>query len=115
MSAIEMLTFESMEMTLSYKAHLTQETEVRALRVPQIKGLSPSPGYIDACAPLRSPMQLLQDARRDTSKFHAQAAEEKERSSSSEAVGSTEEKHAAIARVSRFLGATKDTAKGLGR
>lgn len=105
MSPLTPLKFESMEMTLSYKAHLTQETEVRALRVPQIKGLSPTPGYIDACAPLRSPMQLLQDARRDAPKFREQVADQKIR----------EEKHAAIARVSRFLGPAKDTGKGLGR
>jgi len=91
------ITFQSVEMNLSYAHHFTREQEVMSLRVPKVDGLSPSINYINACAPLRSPMEMIANARRDAPKFKEQA----ERNTA------LAEKRAAIERVSCFLGEPK--------
>lgn len=99
------ITFQSVEMDLSYKEHVQREQDALALRTPKIEGLSPSIQYIEICAPLRSPTALMEDARRDAPKFKKEAQQK----------AKLEEKRAAVERVSRFLGASKTKIKTLGR
>jgi len=99
------ITFQSAELNLSYKEQVERENEALAMRTPKIEGLSPSIEYITICAPLRSPMALMEDARREAPKFKEEAERKAEQ----------EEKHAAIERVSRFLGQSKTQSKVRGR
>lgn len=99
------ITFQSVEMTLSYKEQIKREEYAFSLRTPKIEGLSPSIEYITLCAPLRSPTALLEDARRDAPKFKEQA----------EHIRAIDEKRTAIERVSRFLGGTKTKSQDRGR
>lgn len=116
------ITFQSVEMDLSYKEHVKREQDALALRTPKIEGLSPSIQYIEICAPLRSPTALMEDARRDAPKYREDAQKIKEQAARvgrrPAALGSAEgdsEKRAAVERVSRFLGASKTKIKTLGR
>jgi len=99
------ITFQSVEMDLSYKAQAKREQEALSLRTPKIEGLSPSVEYIKICAPLRSSTMLMEDARRDAPKFKGEAEQKTK----------LEEKREAIARVSRFLGRPKNKTKDRGR
>lgn len=100
-----MITFQSMELNLSYAHHYAREQDAKSLRIPKVEGLSPSIDYINACAPLRSPMEMITDARRDAPMFKEQA----------ERKLAVDERRAAIERVSRFLGGPKTQTHCRGR
>ena len=99
------ITFQSMDMNLSYAHHFAREQEAISLRVPKVEGLTPTKAYINACAPLRSPMEMIADARRDAPKFKEHA----------ERNAALQEKRAALERVSRFLGGAKTKTVERGR
>lgn len=99
------ITFQSIQMDLSYKEQVAREKEALSLRTPTIKGLSPSIEYIEVCMPLRSSTMIMEDARRDAPKFREEAERKTE----------LDEKRAAIERVSQFLGPPKNKSKSRGR
>lgn len=116
MSKKAKLEFQSTEMMLSYEAQLSEEDAVKALRYPRIEGLAPSSEFIELCAPLRSQVQIVEDARRDAPKFKEQAevqinADRAARVSTD--LGKVEPDYKE--RVSRFLGSPTHKSKSRGR
>jgi hypothetical protein len=105
MSQFNEITFQAQDLNLSYAHHVAREHQAISLRLPKVDGLSPSPDYINACAPLRSQMEVIADARRDAPKFKEQAEQN----------AALQDKREALERVSRFLGETKTQTHERGR